>query len=122
MKSSCELSAASRQTNDVVVSGLLQRKCACGQHTRGSQCDECKKKHETLQRYPIGPSTANSVPPIVHEVLRSPGQPLDGVTRAFFEPSFGHDFSRVRVHTDTRAAESAQAVDARASAVGDHVG
>jgi outer membrane protein OmpA-like peptidoglycan-associated protein len=36
------------------------------------------------------------MPPVVHEVLRSPGQPLDPHTRAFMEPRFGHDFSRVR--------------------------
>lgn len=34
------------------------------------------------------------------------------------ESRFGQDFSRVRVHTDTRAAVSAKAIDARAYAVG----
>jgi hypothetical protein len=34
------------------------------------------------------------------------------------EPRFGHDFSRVRVHTDARAAESAEAVHATAYTVG----
>ncbi|GAC1343004.1 MAG: hypothetical protein NVSMB27_02490 [Ktedonobacteraceae bacterium] len=34
------------------------------------------------------------------------------------EPRFGHDFSRVRVHTDDRAAESARAVNALAYTVG----
>jgi len=58
------------------------------------------------------------VPPIVHEVLRSPGQPLDAATRAFMEPRLGHNFSQVRVHTDTRAAESAAAVNALAYTVG----
>jgi hypothetical protein len=38
------------------------------------------------------------VPPIVQEVLRSPGQPLDAATRAVMEPRFGHDFSRVPSH------------------------
>ncbi len=37
-------------------------------------------------------------PPIIHDVLRSPGQPLDAASRAFMEPRFGYDFSRVRVH------------------------
>jgi hypothetical protein len=37
-----------------------------------------------------------------------PGRPLDAAARAFFEPRFGMDFGRVRVHTDERAAESAQ--------------
>jgi hypothetical protein len=54
----------------------------------------------------------------VHEVLRSPGQPLDAQTRAFMDPRFGHDFSSVRLHTDEKAAESAQAVSALAYTVG----
>ncbi len=52
-------------------------------------------------------------PPIVHDVLRSPGQPLDAASRAFMEPRFGIiDFSQVRVHADSRAAKSAEAVNA----------
>jgi hypothetical protein len=50
--------------------------------------------------------------PIVHEVLRSPGRPLDPATRAFFEPRFGYDFSRVRVYEDAKESPSLQSVDA----------
>lgn len=71
-----------------------------------------------LQRGAINPSPVHEVPPIVHEVLRSPGQPLDAVTRAYMEPRFGHDFSGVRMHTDEKAAESARAVNALAFTVG----
>src|SRR5262245_53103242 len=93
-------------------SGVLQRKCDCGQHTMaGGECEACgKKREDVLQRKAADSSEMSEVPPIVHEVLRSPGQPLDA--RAFFEPRFGHDFSNVRVHTDARAAESARAVNA----------
>ena len=56
-------------------------------------------------------------PPIVHETLRSPGQPLDSATRDFMEPRFGHDFGGVRVHTDAKAAESARSVNALAYTV-----
>jgi len=58
------------------------------------------------------------VPPIVHEVLRLPGHALDDNTRTFMESFLGHDFSRVRVHTDSRAAASARAVNAHAYTVG----
>jgi hypothetical protein len=34
--------------------------------------------------------------------------PLPKSTRAFFEPRFGHDFSKVKLHTNTRAAELAR--------------
>jgi Domain of unknown function (DUF4157) len=65
--------------------------------------------------------TANEVPPIVQEVLSSTGQLLDSDTRDFMESRFGHDFSQVRVHTDERAVESTQAVNARAYTVGQDV-
>ena len=61
---------------------------------------------------------AAAIPPMVQEVLRSPGQPLDPTTRTFMESRFDADFSQVRVHTDPRAAESAQAVNALAYTVG----
>ena len=48
-------------------------------------------------------------------------QLLDAATRAYFEPRFGHDFGRVRIHSDSRAAESAQAVNALAYTVGNHI-
>jgi hypothetical protein len=62
-----------------------------------------------------------TAPPVVNDVLSSPGTALDPATRAYFEPRFGHDFSRVRVHTDVRAAQSAAAVNAHAYTLGSHV-
>jgi hypothetical protein len=63
-------------------------------------------------------SQVSNVPPIVDEVLNSPGQPLNLETRAFMEPRFGQDFSQVRIHTDAKAVESASAINARAYTVG----
>jgi uncharacterized protein DUF4157 len=111
---------------------LLQRKCDCGNHAAASgTCEECRKQKTRLRRSAIaaGPgrdpeSTGNDAvwaPPIVHEVLRSAGHPLDQATRAFMTARFGDDFSRVRVHTDARAGESALAVNARAYTVGTQV-
>jgi hypothetical protein len=57
----------------------------------------------------------------VQEALRSPGQPLDVSTRTYFEPRYGHDFSRVRVHADHRAGESARAMNAAAYTVGSQI-
>ncbi len=105
-----------------VKDGILQRQCACGQHAGGGECEECRKKREgTIQRAAMSPAPVNAVPPIVHDVLNSPGQPLGAETRAFMEPRFGYDFSGVRVHSDERAAESAQAVNALAYTVGQDV-
>jgi uncharacterized protein DUF4157 len=103
------------------ASGLLQRACACGRHTAtsGGECEECRKKHQgVLQRAAVNRAPVQEVPPIVYEVLGSPGRTLDVQTRQFMEPRFGHDFSNVRVHTDSKAAESARAVNALAYTVG----
>jgi len=100
-----------------VISGLLQRQCACGQHTGGGECEECKKKQKMQRRRNQG-TEPSEVPPIVHEVLRSSAQPLDAGTRGFMEPRFGQDFSQVRIHTGTQAADSARVVNAQAYTVG----
>jgi len=60
-------------------------------------------------------------PPVVHDVLRAPGVPLDAATETSMSAHFDHEFSEVRVHADARAAESAEAVGARAYTVGPHV-
>jgi peptidoglycan/xylan/chitin deacetylase (PgdA/CDA1 family) len=65
-----------------------------------------------------GPAVA---PLVVHDVVRSPGRPLDPAVRAEVEPRFGHSFAHVRVHADARAAESARAVGALAYTVGSHL-
>nr|PZN26974.1 MAG: hypothetical protein DIU80_12660 [Chloroflexota bacterium] len=100
--------------------GLLQRACACGNHAHGGECESCKRKREQLQRAGVGEAPA-AIPGVVHEVLRSPGSPLDTAARAELEPRFGYDFSHVRVHTGPQAADSARQVNARAYTVGQQV-
>ena len=60
--------------------------------------------------------------PSVHDVVgRGGGQPLDDSTRADMETSLGHDFSDVRVHTDSTADQSAKGINANAYTVGNEV-
>jgi hypothetical protein len=61
-----------------------------------------------LQRAGLKGSRIHEVPPIVHEVLHSPGQLLDSATRAFMEPRFGRDFSGVRTHNKHQSDVSAK--------------
>lgn len=97
---------------------VIRRKCACAE---SGTCKDCEQTAPIVQRKATFPAGGVEAPQIVNEVLRSPGQPLDGATRSFMEPRFGHDFSRVRVHTDARAGESARAVNALAYTVGQNV-
>jgi len=103
---------------------LLRRKCACGGGGAGSSDESGESRIKQLQRK----RTSNwahgqhsLAPPIVHDVLKSRGQPLDSAARDFMEPRFNYDFSRVRVHAGPLAAASARAVGAQAYTVGQDV-
>jgi len=121
------------------IQRLVQRKCAqCTDEEEGQKrlrlspaegitqrkVSQCKEEEEQRQKLikrtetGAGPPVA---PPSVHDVLSSPGRPLNSTTRAFMEPRFGYDFSKVRLHTDGKARESARAIHARAYTVGKHV-
>jgi Domain of unknown function (DUF4157) len=101
----------------------LQRACACGGACPEYQTEQPEHGHERLQtkRVASGDGEQTEVPPIVHEVLRSPGQPIDSTTRAFMEPRFGHDFSHVTVHKDESAQTSARMINAHAYAIGNDI-
>lgn len=77
--------------------------------------------HSAVQDGGGHPARSSVAPPLVADVLRSAGHPLDGATRSRMEHRFSHDFGRVRVHTDERAAKSARAVGALAYTVGSDV-
>lgn len=53
--------------------------------------------------------------------LRGGGQPLPRSMRNFFEPRFGRDFGQVRIRTDGRAVETAEALNAQAYTLGQDI-
>lgn len=93
--------------------GLLQRACVCVR-----EFAECGKKRMAenvlgggmLQRRTARNREPEQAPEIVHDVLRSPGEPLDARTRAFVGSRLGQDFSGLRVHSDSHAVESRYAL------------
>jgi hypothetical protein len=60
----------------------------------------------------------SAVDPHAQRGLGSRAAPLPNALRREMEQGFGHDFSRVRVHTDVAATESANELDAHAYTVG----
>lgn len=96
------------------ASGVIQAKIAI--NTPG---DEDKRLQ--TKRIASGDFEQNPVPPIVDDVLRSPGQRLDPATRSFMNSRLAADFGDVQIHTDTTAAKSAQAVNALAYTVGRNI-
>ena len=75
-----------------------------------------------IQRYP-GQSSAHmgAAPASVDRALGNPGWPLEPVLRQDMEQRFGHDFSKVRVHSDAAAEQSAREANAHAYTVGNHI-
>jgi hypothetical protein len=65
-----------------------------------------------------GPGAAGASP---LAPLLGGGQPLAESDRAFFEPRFGWDFSRVRIHDGAQAAQSAESLNARAYTLGNEI-
>ena len=95
----------------------LLRKCACG----GKQTDDEQRRSPLLQRKARHSLDDDSAPAIVETALRSGGETLPEEMRRHFESRFGHDFSQVKIHTDSLAARSARAVGARAFTVGSDI-
>ncbi|MGY8871588.1 MAG: eCIS core domain-containing protein [Pseudomonadales bacterium] len=136
---------------------VLQRQCACGQHSQKNECEACAKKKHGLQRklvvgasndpleqeadriadqvltMPLPTSTVGSpriqrfsssgdepsgvAPESVDRALVSQGQPLNKALQQDMGQRFAYDFSNVRVHTGTEAAQSARDINARAYTV-----
>jgi hypothetical protein len=71
-----------------------------------------------VMRDSAGSEDFGDVTDTVSDGLTGGGQPLDAESRGFLEPRFGHDFSQVRIHTDSRASQSAESIAARAYTVG----
>jgi len=106
------------------ISPRIQRACSACQNefsTKGYK--HADEDEEFLQRSANdGVSGSSSYVPgpvesTINNVLGN-GQALPESTRSFFEPRFGHDLSNVRIHTDSAAAETAGAVNARAYTLG----
>jgi hypothetical protein len=93
------------------------------------QLEPEEEEEEMVQRRAIANSISpisegsneSEIPSILHEVLQSPGSPLDSQTRLFMESRLGNDFRQVRVHKDSQAIASAQMLNAKAYTLGQNV-
>jgi len=87
------------------------------------KCDACEDKEEKIQRktLPAGGSMPSQGPAHVRDAINSGGFSLDRDTRSFFEPCLGYDLNSVRIYTNTAAAQSACAFDAKAYTLGSNI-
>nr|WP_264925557.1 DUF4157 domain-containing protein [Streptomyces sp. A012304] len=99
------MAALQRAAGNAAVMRALARQADQEKHTHGAGCG-----HDM----PVQRSA-------VHDVLRSAGRPLDASVRGEMEARFGEDFSDVRLHTDSRARQSAKEVGALAYTSGSSI-
>jgi hypothetical protein len=81
---------------------------------------EREEEEETMQAKRQPGQTPTTSPSLEGHIstMRGGGRPLSESARAFFEPRFGYDFSEVRVHTGSMAAQAADGIGAQAFTTG----
>lgn len=92
--------------------GAVQRKC---QH--------CEEEDRQVHRKETGSGAVEADGRFERYAssLGDRGTPLPQADRDFFEPRFNQDFSNVRIHTGSDAAQSADSIQARAYTTGRHI-
>jgi hypothetical protein len=104
----------------------IQRKCTACEDEEKVQRQEMDEE-ETLQTKPLMRKAAGGVytaSPQLSSQLNSSkggGDPLSGKTLGFMNQAFGADFSKVRIHTNSQAAEMNQGIQANAFTHGSDV-
>jgi hypothetical protein len=91
------------------------------------KCKSCKDEEEKMKinmktsNEKVGNLISDNIEDIIGNTISQGGSALDPSTKEFMESHFGFDFSRVRIHTDERAVESAQVLNAMAYTVGSDI-
>ena len=102
------------------VGRIVQAKLNVGVPQVQRKCDACNEEdekihrkvdEEVIQKKSLDDAAAKAESAVDN---LSGGEPLPDSARNFFEPRFDYDFSGVRIHTGSPAAESAKAINARA--------
>ena len=99
----------------------VQRVCAKCEEEMQREASVAEQQSASTAQLPHEPAEVTSA--LETKILgqRGGGARLPGSVRDFFEPRFGRDFSQVRVHADSDAAQSAREVEARAYTVGNDI-
>ncbi len=99
--------------------GLLQRQCACGQHTiAGGECTHCRDNRHHAERSTNSadyrrPGFKQGAPPIERSESKRPEEPADSPSVQFVETNTVQDFSRLASHSSISSGEFRFATTAR---------
>jgi hypothetical protein len=98
----------------------LQPKSLVDQITPLVQKQPKPEEAESLQTENVSNNSSDSTPTVERHIdsIRNGGHPMPASEREYFESRIGYDFSRVRLHTGSQAAESAKKINAKAFTIG----
>lgn len=86
------------------------------------KCAQCEEEQIAQRDMAAGGQVStDAAPALVDAAIASPGQPLDGASRAFVEPQLGRSLGDVRVHQGGAADAGARSIGARAFTVGQDI-
>ncbi|MGF6930245.1 hypothetical protein QFZ48_005745 [Chitinophaga sp. W2I13] len=85
------------------------------------KCEACEHEEELTRKEIDGAEVSAPSADMINEVISTGGQPMNNLIQREMSERIGYDFSNVVLHTEDKAAQSAQAVNARAYTVGNHV-
>ena len=102
----------------------VQRLCSACEEELHRQAGENEEEEELLQTKAaggVGPMLTPGIASWIGTAMTGSGQPLPASVRTYFEPRFGHDFTRVRIHKGAAAFRSARLINAQAYTLGQHI-
>jgi len=87
------------------------------------KCEHCEDEEKKMQRKEKNneETAADAGLENYFSTLDQGGNPLSKEVRNFYEPRFGYDFSKVKVHSNSIDAKSAQSINAIAYTSGNHI-
>ena len=110
--------AGNRGIQRLLRSGAIQPQVTATPPLISRKCSECEKEEQGATEIPSSVVQAARSP---LDVVTTGGRPLEPSVRDSMESRFQRDFASVRVHTDGRAAGSAERLNARAYTTGPNI-
>lgn len=102
-----------------------------GQHFIQRKCAHCEEEEKKINRKPLpsfiqrktvsGSGVASSAVSATIAATKGGGSPLSGDAKTFMENRFGTDFSNVKIHTGSNAAQLSGQLNAQAFTVGNDI-
>jgi hypothetical protein len=98
-----------------LIGASVQRKCA--------ECEEKEKRNPLMRKEESSSGAIHNSNDLSSSLnaSKSSGHPLPQRTKQFMENAFSTDFSKVRLHTDSKAAEMSGKINARAFTYGSDI-